>query len=682
LKYLLIGCFLLGSVSHALEVISFETKTINGRKVDFEVASSGTYPLRIHAEGGVLEVLNPRFFPRVVTDGTHFFEIGSGLEPLTRIEIKPGGGLVTTRLADGKVVKPGDTARAQIASFLFPKDRAERNKVSPGVENFLVETENLDGKKIFEGGFTAGSKLLLGTDKYTVLGGKRYPRLLQKGTSLFNHDKEAKEIYPVGLIEGQLTFAKDKTRIKAPAELERAYLNLSADHWSDYDDNAKKRVRQFFKSYLQEKGPGVAIDSNTMTYPYPMRKEAYVDEEGKPLNEAQIKTRMLNFVLNLLSTNPKARPARVLKTDKGERVDLGEFLSPDVIARLITRNPYACGTDDNMELRLDWLISTLMTDSVYREFLELPPTLAGLEKKLGVNFGFVKRGNGRENVAAPISGVGHAGRVANVQPQKNHPELLAYGTQDFSVNEKNELTNPKGDFRKHPTDFVHDGGEFIWEKPNRYPEFALYFANGTFSAAAPDSLVDATNADMGPFIKNPVSCLNCHQSMMRSPDEGTMQSPEDFRLTKEEFAKDPDMVKRFKTYEAYAKVIDENYSKLEAFMGKAEKTKGNFHLALGDSKAFVAKASDASSPIALLPEVYKQYRSTVSLRDAARELGTTYEELMAVIPPNRRVSSFPEQTEAWATGDKFEREQFELVYCELKERLAAVGKDQVKKKAH
>lgn len=152
-------------------------------------------------------------------------------------------------------------------------------------------------------------------------------------------------------------------------------------------------------------------------------------------------------------------------------------------------------------LRVDWFVANASLPPLYHDFLQLPETVAELERKLGVdsarNVAQLRavRGGRRE------SGVSRHNRVV----ERHESSYGAYYKSfDFAGNteDQNIFTNP--------LHFREDGGEFVFHLPNGLQGYMIADAAGRRLNEAPVNIVfDKTNK-LDPVVRNGLSCIGCH----------------------------------------------------------------------------------------------------------------------------------------------------------------------------
>lgn len=652
--------------------MSYQTgvKLADGIIADLEVVTGKSYIHKIKIAGKKYKAVDPYFNPVILTDGKYFYEFNEEtLQVFTKIEILPDGSLFS------KEVKPLGSTRTQIATYLLSLPPQKRLSFSSGAEKFLLDSEEGLKTPLLSAGYRAGASVKAEGKTYRYLGNKRYPTLFQKDREIYVHFEGSLPFQPLFLKKDGTLYTQEGVK-KTPKQLSVegvtrwGYFNFAADRLKDFSKEVQGKLSNFFEQYIKSLPLGVEVELNKTVFPEGLLEKKLVDEKKNPLSEGEMKKRAVNFVMHMISKASEAKTFLVTRKEGRNTLDILGALSPSLAARLLSLNPYRCSPEEGEKVRYDWLISVVLNDSFYREVHQIGETISELEEKLGVNTGFRSLAKDNINVATRFSGVAHVGRVANYQLQKKNKNQPFFGTYDFAVDAQEKVKQKEGDFRKFPSTFVHGGGEFIWYNENASLVFALYKKDGGKLAAAPDSLVNDRETQFGPFIRNPVSCLVCHPSGARSPFEGSFENLEAWVLKREEFDQDAALKKKFGSYEKYLIEIKKYYQDAEAFVEKAETASRNFVKSLHTAKAFVGEP-ESDQPFAFIPEIYQHYQSNLSFREAAKELGCTYEEFKRLIPPSGYIPLWSNLgLEVVDYGrESMRREQFEKVYCELKKKF-------------
>ena len=157
----------------------------------------------------------------------------------------------------------------------------------------------------------------------------------------------------------------------------------------------------------------------------------------------------------------------------------------------------------------DWFIATASLPPLYHDILDLPRTDRALEAKLGIDVvSNLRNAAGRRvwRAGFNVSGVSNNNRVVERHQFQNGAYWKSY---DFagSVGTQYVLT--------HPLSFTHDGGEIIFNLPNRLQAYLLIDAGGNRLNEAPIEIVSNAAAS-DPTVRNGLSCIGCHTEGMKT----------------------------------------------------------------------------------------------------------------------------------------------------------------------
>ena len=153
-------------------------------------------------------------------------------------------------------------------------------------------------------------------------------------------------------------------------------------------------------------------------------------------------------------------------------------------------------------VRADWFIANASLPPLYYNILDLPKTDKELETQLEVNVAAnIKTAPGKRVWRAGFnkSGVSRNNRVVERHESQHGAYWKSY---DFKGNAG------KQNIFIHPLDFIHDGGEIIFNLPNGLQAYYLTTASGTRLDAAPIDIVSTRARD--PVVRNGLSCMGCH----------------------------------------------------------------------------------------------------------------------------------------------------------------------------
>ena len=157
----------------------------------------------------------------------------------------------------------------------------------------------------------------------------------------------------------------------------------------------------------------------------------------------------------------------------------------------------------------DWFLAQASLPPLYHDLLSLPLTASELETRLGVDVsGNLQNAPGVRVWRAGFnnSGVSNNNRVVERHTSQHGAYWKSY---DFagSVGTQNIFN--------HPLDFIHDGGEVIFNLPNGLQGYYLVDASGAQLEAAPIKIV-SNPAASDPTVRNGLSCFGCHTEGMKT----------------------------------------------------------------------------------------------------------------------------------------------------------------------
>ena len=166
-------------------------------------------------------------------------------------------------------------------------------------------------------------------------------------------------------------------------------------------------------------------------------------------------------------------------------------------------------TSNIPSVHVDWFLANASLPPLYHELLSLPLTDRVLETQLGVD---VDRNlSNAPGVRVWRAGFNNSGVSNNNRMVERHKSQHGayWKSYDFagSVGTQNIFT--------HPLDFIHDGGEVIFNLPNGLQAYYLVNASGSRLDAAPINIV-SNPAASDPTVRNGISCFGCHTEGMKT----------------------------------------------------------------------------------------------------------------------------------------------------------------------
>ncbi len=174
-------------------------------------------------------------------------------------------------------------------------------------------------------------------------------------------------------------------------------------------------------------------------------------------------------------------------------------------------------------VHVDWFLATASLPPLYHDILDLPLTDSELEARLEVNVTEnIINAAGKRVWRAGFneSGVSNHNRIV----ERHRSRYGAYWkSYDFagSAGSKNVLT--------HPINFTHDGGEIIFNLPNKLQAYYLIDASGNRLNEAPTEIVQ-NPATSDSTVRNGLSCIGCHTEGMKTFEDqvrGVAEQSED-----------------------------------------------------------------------------------------------------------------------------------------------------------
>ena len=259
----------------------------------------------------------------------------------------------------------------------------------------------------------------------------------------------------------------------------------------------------------------------------------HLHNAGKPLEALNAYRRALSKLINSLSWGREVVKPQPIDTEETiYYIDLRDYewdVRDDAWTQIEQKYPYNMPFDAPTQTHLleklttlqqemncavpfvhvDWFLANASLPPLYHDILQLPLTAQELEEKLEVSV--------RENIQnAPGKRVWRAG--FNDSGVSNHNRVVERHTfqhgaywksYDFagSAEAQNIFT--------HPLDFIHDGGEIIFNLPNGLQAYFLVDGAGNRLEEAPVNIV-SNPAASDPTVRNGLSCIGCHTEGMKT----------------------------------------------------------------------------------------------------------------------------------------------------------------------
>lgn len=262
-------------------------------------------------------------------------------------------------------------------------------------------------------------------------------------------------------------------------------------------------------------------------------------------DEIDVYRHALVKLLNSLSNSDEIPPlASIDAEDTIYRIDLRDYgweaEAPDAVdvwELLVLHNPFAVEylSDAAQQLRAltgtrvpfqmgDWFVTDAAKAPLYDRILYemvfgftadiATMTRFELETALGVDVDPVIAAERADNLdevvraGFQVSGVSEQNRVI----ERHGLQTQSTGAYWISYDFKSEAGF--GDIFTHPLDFVEDGGEIIWNLPNKLQAYLLVNSVGQRVDVADVDIVN-NKEDNGAVITNGASCMGCHYQGMR-----------------------------------------------------------------------------------------------------------------------------------------------------------------------
>ena len=160
-------------------------------------------------------------------------------------------------------------------------------------------------------------------------------------------------------------------------------------------------------------------------------------------------------------------------------------------------------------VHVDWFLATASLPPLYHDILALPDTDRELEEELDVYVvDNLQNAPGKRVWRAGFneSGVSRHNRVV----ERHSSSYGAYWkSYDFAGSAESQ------NIFSHPLDFIHDGGEIIFNLPNGLQAYLLVDGVGNRLDVAPTDIV-SNPAASDPAVRNGLSCIGCHTKGMKT----------------------------------------------------------------------------------------------------------------------------------------------------------------------
>lgn len=157
-------------------------------------------------------------------------------------------------------------------------------------------------------------------------------------------------------------------------------------------------------------------------------------------------------------------------------------------------------------VRIDWFVSTATQPPLYEDFLQLPTSLAELEKQMGIDSETNVADGVAKRAGMAVSGVSRNNRVVERHPARHGAYWQSFDFRS-SKGRENIFEDP---LHLHPT-----GGEMVFNLPNGLQGYYLATGEGRYLDRAPTDIVTDKFAE-NKTVRNGLSCMRCHENGMKN----------------------------------------------------------------------------------------------------------------------------------------------------------------------
>ncbi len=252
-------------------------------------------------------------------------------------------------------------------------------------------------------------------------------------------------------------------------------------------------------------------------------------------DELQTYRNALSKLANSLSWSPRVtKPIPIDPARTVLRIDLRDFQwDANLWNRLLQDYPYGVLQDTAVAkvamvtcatrmpfVRADWFVATASRPPLYQEMLQMPTSLAGLERQLRVDAAVDIQQERVVRLGFNGSGVAKNNRLLERHEAVHGAYWRTYDFEAVPPNlvDRDNLLPDRRNLFAHPlgpgfTDasFQHIGGEAIWNLPNGLHAYMLVNANGQRIDKANTAIVsDPKRPDRA--VETGVSCFSCHHA--------------------------------------------------------------------------------------------------------------------------------------------------------------------------
>lgn len=322
-------------------------------------------------------------------------------------------------------------------------------------------------------------------------------------------------------------------------------------------------------------------------------------------------------------------------------------------------------------LRSDWFAFTSSRAPLYNTLLDLPDTLGGVEKMLGID---ANRNIDKGDVIRAAFTDGQSGVSDHNRLIERH-DLPRGGyywkSYDFggSDGERSLLQNPFGPKGVHnlpdgATPFVHDGGEVFWQLANGLQAYYLSDGEDKFIPSGPTFVVrDHTRPPgLGIEVINAASCMSCHADgiiFKRDELREFADNSSSFTVDQMKFLKE--------LYPGKAKLREVYKDDQKAFIAALLKLGIGRELEDGRFENISVITEGAKNPREIIGYLADQYQHSMDQQRVAAEFGLEADQF------NNRIEAIPARygdalsqglrvRDLLRNGQRLMRNQFEQLY--------------------
>lgn len=452
--------------------------------------------------------------------------------------------------------------------------------------------------------------------------------------------KEHDKGYRAPLSDAEKAALKEWMAAGKPAEVRREFISQNDVIEAIYQDldKATETQRKFYR-YLTLTNLHNQADENGV---------ALIPDDSLDSHRAAV-----GKLINSLSMNAKVvAPTAIDEARTIYRIDLRDYKW--TIAQwdeVVAFYPYGIvGVDGRKEqlierhtgarlafLRADWFVFAASQPPLYDKIMDKllgfeasgkdDDILAKLDKALGVDRFHNLREGQAIRAGFKRSGVSGANRLIERHEIGSWQGAywVSYDFTPQAANRTQDLTlaplGPVGAGLSHDSDrvFHHDGGEMVYNLPNGLQGYMLTTHDGKRLDRAPIEIVQDKNRP-DKVILNGVSCMACHDKGMKAAEAAPI--PRNTRETIEDEIR-PIVEKAGILDFSERKLLEKLYPEPAVLQAAVKEDYDRFIAAEAEATGGLSGGGDE-----FVYGLYKEFRSEVTARKLAAELGIEYDELI------------------------------------------------------